>query len=466
MDKPKLLVVDDDEAIRTQLKYALRDDFTLFFAEDRRAALAAVDEHRPELVSLDLGLPPAEDGAQEGLKALDDIVKRAPATKVVVVTGNGDRVNAIRAIQLGAFDYHSKPIDVGGLKVVLQRAAYLQTLESDAEKHVKAQETNVRFEDILGATPAMREIFAAVARVSKTDATVLIQGESGTGKELLAKAIHSNSPRKSRPFVAINCGAIPETLLESELFGHEKGAYTGAHIQRKGRFELADGGTLFLDEIAEMSVPLQVKLLRFLQERQIERVGGREMIRVDVRVVAATNKDLRSELQAGRFREDLYYRLSVVNLNVPPLRDRGEDLILIANAFLRRHAQEQRRKLRLSSGALEAMARYRWPGNIRELENAVQRAVIMAHGELIEAADLGIAVESASEDSLREARGRASEDRPSLREARGRAERQALVDALIKTRGNISQAAKHLGVSRPTFHGLLTKFQVDAKEFR
>jgi len=259
--------------------------------------------------------------------------------------------------------------------------------------------------------------------------------------------------------VAINCGAIPETLLESELFGHEKGAYTGAHIQRKGRFELADGGTLFLDEIAEMSVPLQVKLLRFLQERQVERVGGREMIRVDVRVIAATNKDLRSELQAGRFREDLYYRLSVVNLNVPPLRDRGEDLILIANAFLRRCAQEQRRKLRFSSGALEAMARYRWPGNIRELENAVQRAVIMAHGQLIEAADLGIAVESASVEA-------ASEGRPSLREARGRAERQALVDALIQTRGNISQAAKQLGVSRPTFHGLLTKFQVDAKEFR
>jgi two-component system NtrC family response regulator len=459
MDKPKLLVVDDDEAIRTQLKYALRDDFTLFFAEDRRAALAAVAEHHPELVSLDLGLPPAEDGAQEGLKALEDIVKRAPATKVVVVTGNGDRVNAIRAIQLGAFDYHSKPIDIGGLKVVLQRAAYLQTLESDAEKHLKAQETNVRFEDILGATPPMREIFAAVARVSKTDATVLIRGESGTGKELLAKAIHSNSPRKSRPFVAINCGAIPETLLESELFGHEKGAYTGAHIQRKGRFELADGGTLFLDEIAEMSVPLQVKLLRFLQERQVERVGGREMIRVDVRVIAATNKDLRSELQAGRFREDLYYRLSVVNINVPPLRDRGEDLILIANAFLRRHAQEQRRRLRFSSGALEAMTRYGWPGNVRELENAVQRAAIMSQGQLIEAADLGIAVESASVAP-------ASEDRPSLREARGRAERQALVDALIKTRGNISQAAKRLGVSRPTFHGMLAKFQVDAKEFR
>src|SRR2546422_4106294 len=453
MDKPKLLVVDDDEAIRTRLKYGLRDDFTLFFAEDRRAALAAVAEHRPELVSLGLGLPPAEDGAQEGLKALDDIVKRAPATKVVVVTGNGDRVNAIRAIQLGAFDYHSKPIDIGGLKVVLQRAAYLQALESDAEKHLKAQETNVRFEDILGATPSMRQIFAAVTRVSKTDATVLIQGESGTGKELLAKAIHSNSPRKSRPLVAINCGAIPETLLESELFGHEKGAYTGAHIQRKGRFELADGGTLFLDEIAEMSVPLQVKLLRFLQERQIERVGGRETIRVDVRVIAATNKDLRSELQAGRFREDLYYRLSVVNLRLPPLRERGEDIILIANAFLRRSCKQHRRKLRFASAALEAIARYAWPGNIRELENAVERAVIMARTKLIEARDLGIEIGDAV-------------DLASLRQARDRAEREALVDALVKTRGNISQAAKLLGVSRPTFHGLIAKCEVNARDFR
>ena len=454
MEKTKLLVVDDDEIIRTQLKYALRDDFTLFFAENRQAALAAVAEHRPELVSLDLGLPPAQDGAEEGLRALDDIVKRAPATKVVVVTGNGDRANAIRAIQLGAFDYHSKPIDVAALKVVLGRAAYLRTLQSDAEKHLDAQETSVRFDDILGTTPSMREIFALIARVSKTDATVLIQGESGTGKELLARAIHSNSSRKSRPFVAINCGAITETLLEAELFGHEKGAFTGAHIQRKGKLELAEGGTLFLDEIAEMSVQLQVKLLRFLQERQVERVGGRETIRVDVRVIAATNKDLSTEMQGGRFREDLYYRLAVVNVNVPPLRDRGEDIILLANAFLRKRVQDQRRKLRFADDARESMVHYRWPGNVRELENTVQRAAIMARGGVIEAGDLGIAVAAESED------------RPSLREARGRAERQAVVDALIKTRGNISQAAKHLGVSRPTFHGLLDKFQVNAKEFR
>jgi two-component system NtrC family response regulator len=454
MEKTKVLVVDDDETIRTQLKYALRDDFTLVFAENRPQALAAVDEHRPEVVSLDLGLPPDQDGAEEGLRTLEDIVKRASATKVVVVTGNGDRANAIRAIQLGAFDYHSKPIDVGALKVVLERAAYLRALESDAEKHLAAQETSVRFEDILGTTPSMREIFSVIARVSRTDATVLIQGESGTGKELLARAIHSNSPRQSGPFVAINCGAIAETLLEAELFGHEKGAYTGAHIQRKGKLELATGGTLFLDEIAEMSVQLQVKLLRFLQERQIERIGGRETIRVDVRVIAATNKDVIAEMQAGRFREDLYYRLSVVNLNVPPLRDRGEDIVILANAFLRKRARELRRKLRFADATREAMTRYRWPGNVRELENTIQRAAIMARGDVIEVGDLGIGVATAAED------------RPSLREARGRAEREAVVEALIKTRGNISQAAKHLGVSRPTFHGLLDKFQLNAKEFR
>ncbi len=454
MTKQKLLIVDDDEAIRTQLKYALRDDFTLYFAEDRKTALAVLAEQHPGLVSLDLGLPPAAEGAEEGLRTLDEIIKLAPATKIVVVTGNGDRENAIRAIQLGAFDYHSKPVELSAYKVVLHRAAYLQTLEAESDKHQSSAESATRFEDILGTTPAMREIFGVVTRVAKTDATVLIQGESGTGKELLARAIHTNSRRKQRPFVAINCGAIPESLLESELFGHEKGAYTGAHIQRKGKLEVADRGTLFLDEIGEMSVPLQVKLLRFLQERQIERVGGRDLIQVDVRIIAATNKDLKAELQAGNFREDLYYRLSVVNIKLPPLRDRGEDIILIANAFLRLGCQEHRRKLRFRSEALEAIARYGWPGNIRELENAVQRAVIMARGKFVEVADLGIEVEPRAEDL------------PSLKEARGRAEREAVIDALVKTRGNISQAAKHVGVSRPTFHGLLDKFGVNAREFR
>src|SRR5215470_14794332 len=259
--------------------------------------------------------------------------------------------------------------------------------------------------DILGRAPAMREIFGVVRRVAHADVTVLIQGESGTGKEMLARAIHTNSSRSDRPFVALNCGAIPDSLLEAELFGHEKGAYTGAHIQRKGKLELADGGTLFLDEIAEMSVQLQVKLLRFLQEREIERVGGREAIRVDVRIIAATNKDVQAEMQNSRFREDLYYRLAVVNINVPPLRDRGEDIVLLANTFLRKQAAERRQRLRFAADALDAMAHYRWPGNVRELENTVQRAAIMAIGGVVEARDLGIAVAAGAEaPSLREAR--------------------------------------------------------------
>jgi two-component system, NtrC family, response regulator len=451
---PKLMIVDDDESIRTQLKYALRDDFTLVFAEARAEALATLQQERPELVTLDLGLPPHADSAEEGLKTLQQIIAAAPATKVIVLTGNGDRENAIRAVQLGAFDYHSKPIELNALKVVLGRAAFLKTLEAESEAHQRVEESRTRFEDILGNTPAMRELFSVVSRVAKTDATVLIQGESGTGKELLARAIHNRSARRSRPFVAINCGAIPETLLESELFGHEKGAFTGAHVQRKGKLELADGGTLFLDEIGEMSLTLQVKLLRFLQERQIERVGGRETLQVDARIVAATNKDLKSELQAGRFREDLYYRLSVVNLKLPPLRERGEDIVLIANAVLRQSGAQHRRKLRFSLDALGAITRYPWPGNIRELENAVERAIIMARGRQIEPADLGIDVSPSGPELT------------PLRESRDRAEREALVDALVKTRGNISQAAKLLGVSRPTFHGRLTKHAISATDFR
>ena len=448
--KPKLLIVEDEEPIRTQLKYALRDDFTLLFAEDRVAALSTVAGEQPAVVSLDLGLPPHPESAECGLETLDQIMRTAPATKVVVLTGNGGRESAIRSVQLGAFDYHQKPIQLNELKVVLRRAAYLQTLETEAEK--RGSEPAIRFADMLGHTQAMREIFAVVSRIARTDVTVLIQGESGTGKELLARAVHANSARRNRPFVAINCGAIPDTLLESELFGHERGAYTGAHVQRKGKLELADGGTLFLDEVGEMSPPLQVKLLRFLQEREIERVGGREVLRVDARVVAATNKDLKAELQARRFREDLYYRLSVVNLTLPPLRERGEDVVLIANALLQRISTTHRRKLRFGSTALEAIARHPWPGNVRELENAVERAVLMARGKLVEARDLGIDL---------------PEQPPaSLREARDRAERAALVEALVRTRGNITQASRLLAVSRPTLHGLIGRYGVTARDFR
>ena len=454
MSKPALLVVEDDEAIRMQLNYALRDDFALRFAGDAAVARAVFREARPPLMSLDLGLPPAADGVEEGLKVLEETLKLASATKIIVLTGNGDRENAVRAIRLGAFDYHAKPVAIDEFKAMLQRAAYLYGLEAESEKQLQTTEAAVRFEDIIGDTPAMREIFALVGRVAKTDATVLIQGESGTGKELLAEALHAHSPRQSRRFVALNCAAIPETLLEAELFGHEKGAYTGAHVERTGKLEMAEGGTLFLDEIAEMGGPLQVKLLRFLQERTIERIGGREPIPIDVRVIAATNKELKSELQAGRFREDLYYRLSVVNLRLPPLRERGEDVIRIASALLRGQAERQRRKLQFSREALEAIARYPWPGNIRELENAIQRAGIMAQGRFIQAVDLGIDVVPAPSPSQ------------SLREARARAERSVVVEALIQSRGNISQAARHLDVSRPTFHALLDKFEVDARGFR
>jgi two-component system, NtrC family, response regulator len=448
---PKLLIVEDDEAIRTQLKYALRDRYALRFADSRTRALALVHEVRPDLVSLDLGLPPHPDTVEEGLRTLEDILRAAPGTKVIVLTGSGDRTNARRAIELGAFDYLSKSADLTEYEMVLRRSTYLQTLESENAR--ETAEAGTRFEEIIGSTPRMGEIFSMVSLVAKTDVTVLIQGESGTGKELVARAVHSKSRRKNAPFVPINCGAIPETLLESELFGHEKGAYTGAHVQRKGKLELADGGTVFLDEIGEMPLALQVKLLRFLQERKVERLGGRQPIHIDTRVIAASNKDLKADITAGGLREDLYFRLSVVTVTLPPLRERAEDIGMLANAFLRRACQEYRRKLRFSEEALSAIGQYQWPGNIRELENAVQRASIMARGHLIEPADLGIPSPGRIE-------------RLSLREARNRVERQVVVDALTRTRGNISRAATELGVSRPTLHGLLEKHGIHSRELR
>jgi two-component system NtrC family response regulator len=452
-DLPKLLIVEDDEAIRTQLKYALRERYALWFADDRVRTLAIVDEVHPDVVSLDLGLPPHPNTVEEGLRTLEDILRAAPSTKVIVLTGSGDRTNARRAIELGAFDYLSKSADLTEYETVLRRSAYLQNLESENARETAEAEAGARFEEIIGSTPRMGEIFSMVSLVAKTDVTVLVQGESGTGKELVARAVHSKSRRRNAPFVPINCGAIPETLLESELFGHEKGAYTGAHVQRKGKLELADGGTVFLDEIAEMPLPLQVKLLRFLQERKVERLGGRQPIHVDTRVIAASNKDLKSDIAAGGLREDLYFRLSVVTITLPPLRERAEDIGMLANAFLRRACQEYRRKLRFSEEALSALTQYQWPGNIRELENAVQRASIMARGQFIEPADLGIPSTGRTE-------------RLSLREARNRVERQVVVDALTRTRGNISRAATELGVSRPTLHGLLEKHGIDSRELR
>ncbi|PYM45636.1 MAG: PEP-CTERM-box response regulator transcription factor [Candidatus Rokuibacteriota bacterium] len=454
MERERLLIIEDDEDIRTQLTYALQDEYDVSVAGDRTRAAAAVQEAPPEIVTLDLGLPPTPDTAEEGLRALEDILAVAPEAKVIIITGNGDRANAVAAVERGAFDYHLKPVNLDDLKVVLRRATYLRQLERESEEQARQREDSIRFTDILGSTPKMREIFGVIQRVAKTDATVLCEGESGTGKELVARAVHTHSPRKSGPFVAINCGAIPETLLESELFGHERGSFTGAHAQRKGKIEMATGGTLFLDEITEMSLPLQVKLLRFLQQREIERVGGREVIPIDVRVVAATNQSLDEALRGGRFREDLYYRLSVVTIHLPPLRERGEDVVLLANAFLRRNAQALKRKVRFSPEALEAIVKYQWPGNIRELENKVHRAVIMATSRIIGSADLDLNP-SAVIDAL-----------PTLREARDQSERRLIVNALVRSRGNISRAARVLDISRPTFHDMLVKHSIDAKEFR
>ena len=454
MERERLLIVEDNEDISTQLKYALATDYQVTVANNRKDALIALREHTPAVVTLDLGLPPHPDTAEEGLAALEEILRAAPLTKVVVLTGNQDRANALRAVELGAFDFHLKPVNLDELKVVLRRAAYLRALERDSQEQSRRDEETIRFKDILGSTPKMKEIFNVINRVAKTDATVLIEGESGTGKELIARAIHANSPRKNGPFVAINCGAIPETLLESELFGHEKGAYTGAHVQRKGKVELAGGGTLFLDEIAEMPLALQVKLLRFLQEREIERIGGRETIPIDVRVLAATNQNLEAAIGKGAFREDLYYRLSVVTIRVPPLRERGEDVVLLANAFLRRNAQSLGRRVRFSPDALRAIVEYGWPGNIRELENKVHRAVIMASARTIEPGDLDLHGPAAGAEL------------PTLREARDQSERKLVIDALVRNRGNISRAAVALGISRPTFHEILGKLGINAKEFK
>jgi two-component system NtrC family response regulator len=447
MSQTKLLIVEHDVAIRTQLEHALGDRYALSFADTRKKALTLFKEVQPDVVSLDLALPAGPGSPDEGFRTLEDILRAAPATRVIVVAGNGDRIDAQRAIQFGAVDYLSKPIDLAEYEMVLKRVAYLGELEADSLREAAGAEAEVSPERMIGNTPGMREVFGMVSLVAKTDATVLVQGESGTGKELLARAIHSESRRRSAPFVPINCGAIPEGLLEAELFGHEKGAYTGAHVQRKGKLELADTGTVFLDEIAEMSLALQVKLLRFLQEREIERIGGRQRIRINTRVIAATNKDLKVEVAAGRLREDLYFRLSVVTIVLPPLRERGEDIGTLAHEFLRRNCQTYRRKLQFSSEALDAIVQHPWPGNIRELENAIQRAAILTRGRFIEPAGLGIAAAERTE-------------RLSLREARNRVERQIVVEALTRTRGNISRAAVELGISRPTMHDLLNKHQI------
>jgi two-component system NtrC family response regulator len=445
--KPRLLVVDDDEDLRTQMRWALADEFEISLAGSRDEALASARAEPPAVVTLDLGLPPHPGGVEEGFATLEELRTADAGAKVVVITGREDRAHALRAIDQGAYDFFVKPIDVEELKVVLRRALRLHALER--ENRELRQQASTAFEGMIGTSPRMQEVFGAIRKVATVDAPVLVLGESGTGKELCAHAVHRLGARSVGPFVPINCGAIPEALLESELFGHEKGSFTGAHAQRRGRIETANGGTLFLDEIGELPTPLQVKLLRFLQDHKVERIGGRTAIPVDVRVIAATNSDLTKLMAEGRFREDLYYRIGVVTLSLPPLRDREDDVVLIADALVRRYATEAGKKLSgFSKDALSAMRAHAWPGNVRELENRVRRAAVMAEGSKITAADLELAAGTTAA-------------RQGLRELRAGLEKETIKAALKRNRGNISQTASELGISRPTLYGLLTKFGIE-----
>jgi two-component system NtrC family response regulator len=449
MEKPRLLIIDDDEGIRSQMKWALADSYDVHLAEDRQTGLTTADREKPPLVLLDLGLPPHPRGAEEGLQCLKELLRTDPATKVVVVTGNQDKGNALKAIEQGAFDYFLKPADIEELKVVLKRAWNILQIERES---VVAPEkaSSVGFEGIIGECPQMQRIFGMVKKVARTDAPVLIEGESGTGKELIARAIHRfREAAPEKPFVAINCGAIPENLLESELFGHERGSFTGADAQKKGKIEYADGGTLFLDEVGELPLLLQVKLLRFLQERQVERVGGRAPIPVNVRVIAATNRELKQEIGGGRFREDLYYRLGVVTMVAPPLRDRGEDIATMANFFLTLFAQQYRRAVHgFRSDAMVALRAYAWPGNVRELENRVKRAVIMSEKRSLTPADLDLPTPTDERNGS------------SLRDVRSAAEREHIVKTLGRWDWNITKAAQEMGISRPTLHDFIKKYNI------
>jgi len=451
MIKPKLLIIDDDEPIRTQMKWALIKDYDVFLAMDGEKAMEAVKEHHPSLVTLDLGLPPHPEDTSEGLKLLGQILQADPATKVIVVSGNPDKTAGLNAISIGAHDFFTKPIDVDELKAILKRAYYVHTLESEY-RELQKQLTHKTFSEIIGSDAKMQAIFATVRKVATTDVPVLVTGDSGTGKELIASAIHSNSLRSKNPFIPINCGAIPENLLESELFGHEKGAFTGAHIQRSGKIEMANGGTLFLDEIGELPLQLQVKLLRFLQDFKIERIGGRETLDMDVRVIAATNKDLKKMIAEGKFREDLYYRLAVIELNLPSLRERGEDIVLLAKAFVQKFSPEGSKPKTFSEDAVDALYAYSWPGNVRELENKIRRAITLAEGPVITASDIGLEAPDEPSDSL------------DLRVAREDVEKRIIKKALLKHNYNISKAADEVGLTRPTLHHLIKKYNIPTKQ--
>ena len=441
-NKVSILLVEDDDGLTRQYRWALAD-CELTHAGNRENAIAEFRRVRPPVVILDLGLPPERDTVREGMITLEAILAAAPETKIIVATGQENHEAALRAIALGAYDFYQKPLDVDLLRHMVERAARLAELEGENRRLLELAPRSP-IDGVVAASPQMSRALRTVEKIAPTDVAVLLLGESGTGKEVLAQAIHRLSPRAKKPFVAINCAAIPETLLESELFGHEKGAFTGAVKQTVGKIETAHGGTLFLDEIGDVPLSMQVKLLRFLQDQVVERIGGHRPIQVDVRIVCATNQNLDELMANGKFREDLYYRLNEVPMVVPPLRERDGDAILLATYFLKKFNGQFNRKLKgFGSDALAAIATHPWRGNVRELENRVKRAVVMADGAAISAADLELAAAELPNGSL------------DLREARARAERGVVQMALAQTNGNLSRASKLLGISRPTLYGLL-----------
>lgn len=440
-----LLIVEDDVGLQKQLRWSF-DEYNVIVAGDRESALAELRRHRPAVVLQDLGLPPDAAGTSEGFATIAAILEEAPYTRIIVATGNGDRDNAVKAIGAGAYDFCPKPLDLEVLRLIVDRAFRVHGLE--AENRKLRNESGAVLEGIIGTSEAMAKACRLVEKVGPTNASVLLLGETGTGKELVARAVHRLSARRDGPFIAINCAAIPENLLEAELFGYEKGAYTGAHRQTKGKFELASGGSLLLDEIGDMPMVLQAKLLRFLQDRVVERIGGREPIAVDVRIICATHRDLRTLIQSAHFREDLFYRISEVTIELPPLRDRAGDAVLLARHFLEQAASRHGRAVRgFTAKALKAIEVAPWRGNVRELENVINSAVIMAEGKQIgpDALRLGVVGDEEALD---------------LREVRAEAEKRAIRRALTREGGNLSRVAHLLGVSRPTLYDLLEKYDL------
>lgn len=449
---PKLLIVEDDLGLQKQLKWSY-EDFEVFTAASREEALTILRAQEPDVVTLDLGLPPDPDGATEGFAALEEMLKLMPNLKIIVASGHGEQDSAMRAVAAGAWDFYQKPVEIDELHLIVSRALHVHQLEKQNEEQLNR---DVKQETLLGkiitASPEMVKVARTIERVAKTNVSVMLLGGSGTGKELLANGLHNSSDRADKPFIAINCGAIPENLLESELFGHEKGAFTGAVKTTTGKIEQANGGTLFLDEVGDIPLPLQVKLLRFLQERNVERIGGRKLIPVDVRIVCATHRNLNQMITEKSFRDDLYYRLAEIIVNIPSLSERTGDSILLAKHFMKKFASEMNPAVKgFRPDALNAIDTWEWPGNVRELENSVKRAVIMCDDNMISIDDLELGEETDGMDGF-----------INLKAARELADRREIKRAITRTEGNISNAAKLLGISRPTLYDLLKQYQIQA----